>query len=100
VLHPLAGQGVNLGFEDVRGIRDVLRTVGKGALADGEVWRALARRRRIRGEVMVRAMDAFRTIYASRDPALQWLRNVGVDLVNRMPVVKVELMREALGLRS
>jgi len=99
VLHPLAGQGVNLGFEDVRGIRDIIRDAGRAALADGEVWRALARRRRVRGEIMVRAMDAFRALYASSDPTLQWLRNVGVDLVNRTPLVKVELMREALGLR-
>ena len=99
VLHPLAGQGVNLGFEDVRGIRDIVRNAGRAALADGEVWRALARRRRVRGEIMVRAMDAFRMLYASSDPALQWLRNVGVDLVNRTPLVKIELMKEALGLR-
>jgi 2-octaprenylphenol hydroxylase len=97
VLHPLAGQGVNLGFEDVAAIRGVLGRVGVAGLAEPAIWHAYARQRRARGEVMVRAMDAFRRVYAIDDPLLQWLRNVGVDVVNRTPFLKTQLMREALG---
>jgi ubiquinone biosynthesis UbiH/UbiF/VisC/COQ6 family hydroxylase len=100
VLHPLAGQGVNLGFEDVSGIAGAIAGVGRAAIGDDALWRGWARRRHTRGEVMVRAMDAFRRLYAVRDPTLQWLRNVGVDLVNRTPFLKAQLMKEALGLRS
>jgi len=100
VLHPLAGQGVNLGFEDVAAIRAVVERVGTEGLDDPAIWRPYARQRRARGEVMVRAMDAFRRVYALDDPWLQWLRNVGVDAVNRTPFLKTQLMKEALGLRA
>jgi len=98
VLHPLAGQGVNLGFEDVAGILDVVRRTGLAGLGEGEIWRAFVRRRRVRAEIMVRAMDAFRRVYGSADPTFQWLRNLGVDFVNSTPLIKTQLMRQALGL--
>jgi ubiquinone biosynthesis UbiH/UbiF/VisC/COQ6 family hydroxylase len=100
VLHPLAGQGVNLGFEDVAELGAVLERAGKEALADRGLWQGWARRRRVRAEIMVRAMDAFRRVYAVNDPTVQWLRNVGVDFVNRTPLIKTQLMKEALGLHA
>ncbi len=99
VLHPLAGQGVNLGFEDVVGVADVVRQAGIDGVATSDVWRAFVRRRRTRAQIMVSAMDAFRVAYAIRDPGIAWLRNVAVDFLNQTPFIKTELMREALGLR-
>jgi 2-polyprenylphenol 6-hydroxylase len=97
VLHPLAGQGVNLGFEDVG---EVLRVAGRVAatdLGDDQLWRGFARRRRLRADVMVRAMDAFAMAYRISDPGLNWLRNVAVGLLNSAPPLKRALIREALG---
>lgn len=99
VLHPLAGQGVNLGFEDVAGVIDVVRRRGIDGIGDDDAWRAFVRRRRTRAQIMVAAMDAFRVAYAIRDPGVAWLRNVTVDALNQTPFVKRALMREALGLR-
>ena len=97
VLHPLAGQGVNLGFEDVAELLDVARAVAGDALAEPDLWQGYARRRRLRAEILVRAMDAFRMVYGNNNPWFSWLRNVGVDLVNAAPGVKAQLIKEAMG---
>ena len=98
VLHPLAGQGVNLGFEDVAEVLAVAGTLPTDALAEPGLWRGYARRRRLRAEILVRAMDAFRMVYGNTNPWFGWLRNVGVDLVNTAPVVKTQLIKEAMGI--
>ena len=98
VLHPLAGQGVNLGFDDVRGLVKIAARLGDGDPGAPDVWRGFAAERRVRAELVVRAMDAFRVIYANDNPVFRWLRNVGVDLVDRAPVLKTQLIRQALGL--
>jgi len=97
VLHPLAGQGVNLGFEDLSEVLRVARRVGPADLGDPQLWQGFARRRRLRAELMVRAMDAFAMVYRISDPGLNWLRNVAVDLLNGAPPLKRQLIREALG---
>ncbi len=97
VLHPLAGQGVNLGFEDLNEILRVATHVKAADLGNDELWQGFARRRRLRAEVMVRAMDAFAAAYRLSDPGLNWLRNVAVDLLNAAPALKRQLMKEALG---
>jgi 2-polyprenylphenol 6-hydroxylase len=97
VLHPLAGQGVNLGFEDVREVLRVGARVDAAALGDAALWRGFARRREVRAQLMVRAMDAFATIYRVADPGFAWLRNMAVQLLDDAPPLKRALIREALG---
>lgn len=96
MVHPLAGLGLNLGFEDAAGL---LATV-KGALDPGApgLWRTFARRRRARSLFMVRFLAALQNFYAVRQPAVGWLRNLGVRTVNKAVPVKRQLIREALGL--
>ncbi|HET6473360.1 MAG TPA: FAD-dependent oxidoreductase [Pseudomonadales bacterium] len=97
VLHPLAGQGVNLGFEDLAEVLRVASSVPRAELGDAELWKGFARRRRLRADVMVRAMDAFATAYRLQDPTLNWLRNVVVDVLNAAPPLKRQLIKEAMG---
>lgn len=99
VLHPLAGLGANVGFEDVRALLARLRSIPLGQDAGEErLWRPFARQRRARAQLMLRLMAGFRTVYAQDDPLLQWLRNVGVSALNRAVPLKRQLMAEALGL--
>jgi ubiquinone biosynthesis UbiH/UbiF/VisC/COQ6 family hydroxylase len=99
VLHPLAGLGANVGFEDVRDLLARVSPLPLGAdLGSKGLWRAYARKRRIRARLMVGAMTGFKNLYAQGDPLGQWLRNSAIGWVNDARPVKRQLIREALGL--
>ncbi|HEX7036758.1 MAG TPA: FAD-dependent monooxygenase [Pseudomonadales bacterium] len=99
VVHPLAGHGANLGFEDVRDVLDVLTDLGPGAdPGTAGLWRAFDRRRRTRSQLMIAVMGGLRQIYARGDPLTQWLRNTGVGWLDRATPVKRQLIVEAMGL--
>jgi 2-polyprenylphenol 6-hydroxylase len=97
VLHPLAGQGVNVGLEDVGELVALAAALDPEDLGDPLLWRGYARRRRLRARLMLRAMDLFRTAYALDGPVLQWLRNVAVSTLDAVPRAKRTLINEARG---
>ena len=99
MLHPLAGLGANVGFEDVRDLVALLQRLPAGMDPGGPgLWRPFARKRRTRAQLMVAAMAGFRYAYAESTPALTWLRNSAVGWVNGAHTVKRQIIREALGL--
>ncbi len=99
VVHPLAGQGANLGLEDVRGVLDVLDGLPPGADPGSPgLWRGFDRRRGARARLMVGLMGALRQAYSAGDPLSQWLRNTGVGLVDGLAPLKRQIMVEAMGL--
>lgn len=99
VVHPLAGLGANLGFEDVRDVLDVLADLGPGSdPGTAGLWRAFDRRRRTRAQLMVGVMGSLQQIYARGDPLTQWLRNTGVAWLDRAGPLKRQIMMEAMGL--
>lgn len=100
VIHPLAGQGVNLGFKDVRELADVLLAARQqrrdiGALS---VLRRYERARKGDNLATMLAMDGFKHLFGSQVPPLRWLRNAGLDLVDAAGPVKHLIMRAAMGL--
>ena len=97
VIHPLAGLGVNLGFEDVAGLLKVLERQTNGDPGADGLWRAFARRRKARGVAMMGFLAALRAFYGMRQPLPHWIRNMGVRLVHRTGPVKRQLIREAMG---
>lgn len=97
VIHPLAGQGLNLGLQDARVLAETLAQREPGR--DPGEYRLLRRYERRRAEPIL-AMDGvvhglFR-LYNAGDPLLGRLRNAGLNLTDRLPVLKNVLMRRAM----
>jgi 2-polyprenyl-6-methoxyphenol hydroxylase-like FAD-dependent oxidoreductase len=97
VVHPLAGQGLNLGLADVKSLAQVI--------AQREPWRDLgdprllqryARRRAVPTLAMGQLTDGLLQLFASDAPVLRELRNRGLSLVNGLPPLKRLLASLAL----
>lgn len=101
-IHPLAGQGVNLGLMDAAVLaEELLEARRRGAsLGDLRILSRYARRRRGDNASMLALMDAFRQLFGSRHPALTLARNLGLSGVDRLTPVKRLLMRQAIGERG
>ena len=97
-LHPLAGQGVNLGFQDARELASVLASRGQERDAGS---RALLRRyERARMEdvlAMTAATHGLQRLFNNSVAPLAWLRNLGLNLADRLLPLKALLVRRALG---
>jgi 2-polyprenylphenol 6-hydroxylase len=98
VVHPLAGQGLNLGLQDARVLAEILTAREPGR--DPGDHRLLRRYERQRSEPIL-AMDAvisgLFSLYGARNPTIGRLRNAGLNLTDRLPVLKNLLMRQAMG---
>lgn len=98
VIHPLAGQGVNLGFGDAEALaRRLVDGTGRG---DGGEWLSLRGFERERAEdilAMRMATTGLQTLFQASWPGLSQLRNWGLNLTERLPVVKNLLARRAMG---
>ncbi|MBD8899453.1 UbiH/UbiF/VisC/COQ6 family ubiquinone biosynthesis hydroxylase [Rhodanobacter sp. DHG33] len=99
-VHPLAGQGVNLGLRDVAELRDALveaHDAGRDFAAP-HVLRRYARRRRSADTLDARGFDALARIYAWQAPPLVAARGIGVRLLDRLAPLKRRIARHAAGL--
>ena len=96
-VHPLAGQGVNLGFGDAEALSSVLRE--RGALADPGAPMLLLRYARLRAEpvlAMQTATDALARLFGVKTPWIRSARNIGMAAVDRLPAAKRLLAQSAL----
>jgi 2-octaprenyl-6-methoxyphenol hydroxylase len=93
-VHPLAGQGVNLGFGDAEALVDVLAQHRRTPLGDTRVLRTYARQRAEPVQRMQALTHGLHHLFADRRAA--WLRNAGMTIVNQLPPLKAALVREAM----
>ena len=96
-IHPLAGQGVNLGFQDARALAEVLQ--GRGALerpGDLRVLRRYARSRREDVTAMHFVTDGLDRLFAAGNPGVRVLRNVGLRIVQSQPWITDALAGRAM----
>lgn len=99
-IHPLAGQGVNLGLLDVRALAEEL-TGGIQAgrsIADSVVLARYQRRRKGNNLSMMWLMEGFKRLFAQQDLGIRWLRNMGMNAADKMTPIKNQMVRKAMGL--
>ncbi|WP_148252416.1 UbiH/UbiF/VisC/COQ6 family ubiquinone biosynthesis hydroxylase [Aidingimonas lacisalsi] len=101
-LHPLAGQGVNLGLMDAAVLAEELLEARRrgAALSDLRILSRYERRRRTDNAAMLTLMDGFRVLFGTRQPALRLARNLGLSGVDRLTPIKRLLMHQAIGERG
>lgn len=97
-MHPLAGQGLNLGFGDARALAQVM--LGRGLESDCGTSSLLRRYERGRKEdilAMEYVTDGLQSLFGSRIPGLSALRNAGLKLTDKVAPLKRFLVKRALG---
>ena len=102
VVHPLAGQGVNLGFEDVAAL---LASVERARAAQRQPFgetdlQRWGRERRSEATLAARAFDGLNRLYAVSEGPLVAARALGLRLVDRLPPIKRKLAERAAGVRA
>jgi 2-octaprenylphenol hydroxylase len=101
-IHPLAGQGANLGFLDADCLADVIvqaRDANRQWYAQ-HTLRKYERARKGENRLMESAMTGFKFLFGNENPMLSSLRNAGLGFTDQLPLLKNQLMRHALGIDS
>lgn len=102
VVHPLAGQGLNLGLEDAAELAELLTsrkrllTAQRLGLTDEQLWRAWERRRKAACTPMHWMTDGLHNLFRIDLPGVGWARNHGMRLVNGLPTLKRWLTQQAM----
>lgn len=99
-IHPLAGQGVNLGFKDAQVlVEEILRGHNKGLdIGSKHVLARYQRRRQADNLAMMASMEAFKQLFGADQPLLRLLRNQGMNLFDKVLPVKQHIVMKAMGL--
>lgn len=98
-IHPLAGQGVNLGLADAQCLADVVLTeyAAYKPIGSFKTLRRFERARRGDNLLMLEAMGIFKNLFSNNRPGLRELRNIGLDISDRATPIKNFFMAKALG---
>lgn len=101
-IHPLAGQGVNLGLLDAASLaQEVITLWRKGEdIGTKRNLRSYERWRKSEAAKMIAAMQGFKDLFAGDNPAKKLARGIGMALVGQLPGAKDEIMKRALGLKG
>lgn len=98
LMHPLAGQGMNAGLLDVSVMLDVMRERESFRdPGDLRLLRRYARRRALDLKLMMGTTDALKKLFEHNDPLGRLARNAGMNLLDRLPVLKNTLIQQAMG---
>ncbi|MDD2059452.1 2-octaprenyl-3-methyl-6-methoxy-1,4-benzoquinol hydroxylase [Pseudomonas sp. GD03860] len=99
-IHPLAGQGVNLGFLDAAVLAEELQHAYERGerLADVRVLSRYERRRMPHNLALMAAMEGFERLFQADPLPVRWLRNSGLKWVEQLPEAKALFVRQAMGL--
>ena len=99
-IHPIAGQGLNLGLRDVAALAECIVDARRLGLDIGgaDVLERYQRWRRLDTMALIAATDSLNRLFSNDLPPVRLLRDLGLAAVNRMPPLKRFFMRHAMGL--
>jgi 2-octaprenyl-6-methoxyphenol hydroxylase len=99
-VHPIAGQGLNLGLRDVAALAEVLVLAARRGedIGTAGVLEAYQRWRRFDATALALGMDAVNRLFSNDNPILRAGRDLGMGLVNRLPGLRRGFIRQAAGL--
>jgi 2-octaprenyl-6-methoxyphenol hydroxylase len=100
LIHPIAGQGLNMGLKDVAALAEVIVDAARLGLDPGapDVLERYQRWRRFDTVAMGIATDGLNRLFSNRSDLLRFVRDIGLGLVDRVPALKRAFIREAAGL--
>jgi 2-octaprenyl-6-methoxyphenol hydroxylase len=100
LIHPIAGQGLNMGLRDVAALAEVVVDAARLGLDIGgaDVLERYQRWRRFDTMTMGVMTDGLNRLFSNRSPVLRLVRDIGLGLVDRVPNLKQVFIREAAGL--
>jgi 2-octaprenyl-6-methoxyphenol hydroxylase len=99
-MHPIAGQGLNMGLRDVAALAEVVldaRRLGMD-IGDGVVLERYQRWRRFDNTLMLAMTDGLNRLFSNNIRPLRLIRDLGLAAVNQLPPLKRYFMRHAMGL--
>ena len=97
-IHPLAGQGINLGFEDANSlVKKIIKTYDSDTINFKESLNAYSNERRLQNEIMLKTMDGFVALFNERNPYIRFLRNFGLNAFNQSKFLKSFFVKAASG---
>lgn len=101
-IHPLAGQGVNLGILDAASLAQVIGEAvqQRRDFSSLSTLRKYERWRRGENMLMMHSMSGFKNLFSNENTALGFVRNAGLNMVNAVPPLKNKFMRRAMGLEG
>lgn len=93
-IHPLAGQGVNLGFMDAASLAQTLLETDNPDLGKFERWR------KTEAAEMIAVMEGFKRLFSGDDPVKKMIRGIGLALADEIAPAKELMIRYAIGLEG
>lgn len=98
-IHPLAGQGANLGIADAFALAEVIIAARKAnrQWASLHTLKKYQRQRKGANQLMEASMTGFKELFGNKSAALSEIRNAGLSLVNHIPALKYKIIEQALG---
>lgn len=98
-IHPLAGQGMNLGLMDVAALAELIsEALAHGQdIAEPRLLRRYERWRKAEAQTLIVTMEAFKRVFSNAQPLLKLVRAVGMSGVDQLPWLKSKIIAAALG---
>ena len=98
-IHPLAGQGANLGIADAFALAEVIIAARKAnrQWASLHTLKKYQRQRKGVNQLMEASMTGFKELFGNKSAALSEIRNAGLSLVDHIPALKYKIIEQALG---